>query len=213
MRARERCVSVRVGAQARVIYDENHFRAAIDEIKRHLEDTETSKLGHWAAARRYERVHKLALGLPATVLSIVLAWLVSSQTRTVLPAAGIGSELVRNIPVFISLVVSLLSGMTAFLNLSDLAIRHRTAAENLNALWRNCRNWETDFPDASFCEAAVKAVQGYRARLNDINGDAPQIPKWAWRATRRQREEGSVSYRGEQRRSPPGFIARLFSRK
>jgi len=31
-----------------VRYDENHFRAAVDEIKRHLEDTETSKLGHWA---------------------------------------------------------------------------------------------------------------------------------------------------------------------
>jgi hypothetical protein len=196
-----------------VKYDENHFRAAIEEIKRHLEDTETSKLGHWAAARRYERVHKLALGLPATVLSIVLAWLVSSQTRTVLPAEGIGSDLVHNIPVFISLVVSLLSGMTAFLNLSDLAIRHRTAAENLNALWRNCRNWETDFPDATLCEAAVKAVQGYRARLNDINGDAPQIPKWAWKATHRQREEGSVSYNGEQRETAPGITARLFGRQ
>lgn len=103
----------------------------------------------------------------------VLAWLVSSQTRNVLPAAGVSSELVHNIPVFVSLAVSLLSGMTAFLNLNDLAIRHRTAAENLNALWRNCRYCETDFPDASFCEAAVKAVQGYRARLNDINGDAP----------------------------------------
>lgn len=109
-----------------------------------------------------------------------------------------GGELIRNVPVFISLAASLLSGMTAFLNLGDLAIRHRTAAENLNALWRNCRNWETDFPDASFCEAAVKAVQGYRARLNGINCDAPQIPKWAWKATRKQREEGSVSYRNEQ---------------
>jgi hypothetical protein len=59
----------------------------------------------------------------------------------------------------------------------------------------------------------VKAVQGYRARLNDINGDAPQIPKWAWRATRRQREDGSVSYRGEWRGSAPGLIARLFGRK
>lgn len=115
-------------------------------------------------------------------------------------------------PVFISLVVSLLSGMTAFLNLSDLAVRHRTAAENLNALWRNCRNWETDFPDVSFCEAAVTAVQGYRARLNDINGDAPQIPKWAWKATQRQRDEGSVSYAGERRAPRAGFVARLLGR-
>lgn len=73
-------------------YDENRFRAVSDEIKRHLEDSETSKLGHWAAARRYERVHKLVLSLPVTVLSIVLAWLLSSQTRAVLSLTGVGGR-------------------------------------------------------------------------------------------------------------------------
>lgn len=175
-------------------HDEGHFEAATDEIRRHLEDTETSKLAHWAAAQRYERVHKLFLGLPATVLAILLAWLLSSQTKTALSNSSYFGGLLGSVPVFISLVVSILSGMTAFLNLNDLAIRHRTAAANLNALWRNCVNWKTDFPDSSFCEEAVKTVQGYRARLNEINSDAPQIPRWAWKSVQKQRDEGSVSY-------------------
>ena len=175
-------------------HDVEHFRAAIDEIERHRQDTETSKLGHWAAARVFEIVHKFALGLPATLLAILLAWFLSSQTKTILPSTGLGSELISNIPVFISLTVSILSGLTTFLNLNELATRHRTAAENLHALWRNCINWRTDFPDASSCDEAVKAARSYRERLNDINKDAPQIPKWAWKGAQRQRAAGSVSY-------------------
>lgn len=189
--------------------DDSHFDAVKEEIQRHLEDTELSKLGHWAAAQRYERVHKIWLGLPATVLSIVLAWIVSSPTRSALPDSGIFSELRRNVPVFISLVVSLLSGMTAFLNFSDLAIRHRNAAANLNALWRNCKNWRTDFPDSSFCEQAVKTVQGYRLRLNEINSDSPQIPRWAWKEAQRQRDDGSVAYGNEGRQERKGWWRRL----
>lgn len=175
-------------------HDDEHFRAAIAEIERHRQDTEISKLGHWVAAGVYEKVHKFALGLPATLLSILLAWILSSQTKAVFSDTAFSAELIHNVPVFISLMVSILSGMTAFLNLNDLATRHRTAAENLHALWRNCINWKTDFPDASSCDDAVKAAQSYRERLNDINKDAPQIPKWAWKGARRQRVAGSVSY-------------------
>ncbi|WP_162561434.1 SLATT domain-containing protein [Methylobacterium terrae] len=101
--------------------------------------------------------------------------------------------------MFLSLIVSLLSGLTAFLNLNETASRHRNAAESLHALWRDCKNWETDFPDASQCEAAVKRVQIYRQRLNEINRDAPQIPRWAWKSVENQRREGSVSYRLEKK--------------
>ena len=174
--------------------DDKQFEAVREEVQRHLEDTEVSKLGHWDAARIYERVHRYYLGLPATLLSILLAWLISSQTKTTLPTLGAGQALMVQIPVFLSLVVSLLSGLTAFLNLNETASRHRNAAENLNALWRDCRNWATDFPDASHCEAAVKRVQLYRQRLNEINRDAPQIPRWAWKSVQKQRKEGSVSY-------------------
>lgn len=176
--------------------DDKHFAAVTEEVQRHLEDTESSKLGHWYAARIYERFHKLYLGLPATLLSIMLAWLISSQAKAALPSGGAGYALLIQVPVFLSLVVSLLSGLTAFLNLNETAARHRNAAESLHSLWRDCKNWGTDFPDRSQCEAAVKRVQLYRQRLNEINRDAPQIPRWAWKSVQKQREEGSVSYQG-----------------
>ena len=174
-------------------FDESHFQIINEEVFRHLIDTETSSLSHWHAARIYHRVHRLYLGLPATLLSIGVAWLLSGQTQK---NAGL-PQLAIQIPVFLSLLVSLLSGLNAFLNLSDLSMRHRNAAENLHALWRDCKNWSTDFPDASNCERVAKTVQDYRHRLNDINRDAPQIPKWAWKSVDKQRAEGSVSYRND----------------
>ena len=177
-----------------VAYDEKHFEAVEREVLRHLEDTEASKLGHWHAARVFDRCHKIYLGLPATLLSIALAWLISSETKTTLPGFGAGQTTVLQLSVLLSLLVSLLSGLTAFLNLSETATRHRSAAESLHSLWRDCSNWRTDFPDASECKEAVKRVQLYRQRLNDINRDAPQIPKWAWKSVSKQRKEGSVSY-------------------
>ncbi len=174
--------------------DSDHFDLIREEINRHLIDTQSSKLGHWHAARIYERTHKFYLGLPATIFSIVLAWLISSQTQTALPDIGAKQTIIIQISVILSLIVSLLSGLTAFLNLNDSASRHRNAAESLHALWRECMNWNTDFPDSQQCADAMKRAQIYRQRLNDINRDAPQIPRWAWKSIKKQTDEGSVSY-------------------
>lgn len=180
-------------------FDETHFRIISEEVQRHLEDTEVSKLGHWYAAQIYDRIHRMYLGLPATLLSVGLAWLLSGETQKSISNTIFLNLLDLQAPIFLSLVISLLSGLIAFLNLSDLSMRHRSAAERLHALWRDCKNWSTDFPDATNCENAVRTVQGYRQRLNEINRDAPQIPKWAWKSVSKQRAEGSVSYRIDER--------------
>lgn len=175
-------------------HDESHFASVKQEVLRHLEDTETSKLAHWDAAAVYDRRHKLFIGLPATLLSLLLTWMLSSDVKAFFATEGMLKLVANNIPVVLSLVVSVLSGLGAFLNFQELASKHRTAAENLNALWRDCKNWDTDFPDADSCEKAVQTVQTYRRRLNEINRDAPQIPKWAWLGVKKQKEEGSTRY-------------------
>ena len=175
-------------------YDDTHFASVKEEVLRHLEDTETSKLAHWDAAAVYERRHKLFIGLPATLLSLLLTWMLSSDVKAFFATDGAFKAVANNIPVILSLVVSVLSGLGAFLNFQELASKHRATAENLNALWRDCKNWNTDFPDASSCEKAVQTVQAYRRRLNEINRDAPQIPKWAWLSVKKQRDEGSTRY-------------------
>jgi len=177
--------------------DQAHYDVVSDEMERHREDTETSKLAHWRSAAVYERRHKLFIGVPATVLSLFLTWMLSSDVKKLFSEPGILQGVVVNSPVILSLLVSLLSGLGAFLNFNELAVKHRSTAENLHGLWRDCKNWKTDFPDFSCCEKAVAAVQGYRKRLNDINRDAPQIPKWAWKSVSRQLAEGSTAYKND----------------
>ncbi|MEM9541878.1 MAG: SLATT domain-containing protein [Cyanobacteria bacterium P01_E01_bin.42] len=178
-------------------FDQNHFDKVLIEIQRHIEDTETSKLAHWHAADVYGRWHRWFIGLPATILATILTWLLSSDFQGLISNTSdsvVLRFLVAQLPVFIAFPVSLLSALGTFLNYNELAIKHRTAAENLHALWRNCKNWETDFPDQSMCEKAVQAVQQYRKRLNEINRDSPQIPKWAWKSVKKQQIEGSTTY-------------------
>lgn len=179
-------------------YDDTHFLSIKLEVKRHLEDAETSKLAHWEAARVYEYRHKFYVGLPALLLSLLLTWLLSSDTKALVSRQPELKEILGSVPVLLSLIVSVLSGLGAFLNFNELASKHRAAAENLNALFRDCKNWDTDFPDSSSCEKAMQTVQGYRNRLNEINRDAPQIPKWAWLSVQRQRDEGSTRYQSDE---------------
>ena len=182
-------------------FDEKHFEEVLLEVKRHLEDTEVSKLAHWNAAAVYERRHTVFIGLPATLLSVLLTWLLSAGFRQILANDSSIQILTKQVPVFLSLAVSILSGLGTFLNFRDLAIKHRNAAENLHSLWRDCKNWGTDFPDETTCEKAVQMVQQYRRRINDINRDAPQIPKWAWKSVSRQKEEGSTIYKTDSNQS------------
>ncbi len=176
--------------------DKEHFKIILKEVKRHLEDTETSKLAHWDAAATYEKRHKLYIGLPATILSILLTWLISTEFKQ----SGISENtgIVGYVSVLLGLIVSVLSGLGTFLNFNDLAIKHRTAAENYHSLWRDCKNWQTDFPDESKIGQSLQIVQQYRKRLNEINRDSPQIPKWAWKSVDKQRKEGSTRYKIDQ---------------
>jgi hypothetical protein len=90
-----------------------------------------------------------------------------------------------------------------FLGLKGLAAQHRNAALSYTEIWRCCKNWRTDFPDESTVREAVQAVRQYRDRLNSINRNSPQLPKWAWQSANRQRAEGSVSYAFDQQPNKP----------
>lgn len=174
--------------------DKEHFKIILLEIERHLEDTETSKLAHWYAAAVYSKRHMYFIGLPATILSILLTWLLSSDIQQLTSNSPNLKAVADHVPVFIGLIVSLLSGLGTFLNFNELSLKHRAVAENLHSLWRDCKNWKTDFPDESLCEKAVHTAQQYRKRLNEINRDAPQLPKWAWKNVQKQKDEGSTTY-------------------
>jgi hypothetical protein len=176
--------------------DDNHYEKVGIEIQRHLEDSEVSKLSHFAAAGIYEKRHRYLVGT-ATGCAIVLTWILTSPLDRIF-SPDLLYLLSDMIPVFLSLVVSILTALGTWLNFNDLAIRHRMAAQNYQALWRNCKNWETDFPDESTSKEAAQMVKQYRDRLSEINRNSPQIPHWAWKTVSKQREEGSTSYEIEE---------------
>jgi hypothetical protein len=188
-------VTIKLGAESfAMAYDNQHYTAAYEEIQRHLEDTEVSKLAHFYAAAQFEKRHKFFIGIPATAFAIILTWLLSSPLEKIFSPSIL--PLIRDVlPIILSLIVAMLSALGALLNFNDLAIKHRTAAEKYHALWRHCVNWKTDFPDESMVKEAVEMTKQHRERLNEINRDSPQIPRWAWKSVPKQKKEGSTSYK------------------
>ena len=174
--------------------NKRQYSEVSEEFSRHLEDTETSKLSHFHAAEKYENRHKLLIGMPATLFAILLTWLLTSPLDTIF-SSSIALFMKNILSIFLSLTVAILSALGALLNFNDLAIRHRTAAQKYHALWRKCKNWKTDFPDYSKATVAAQTAKQYRERLNEINHDSPQIPKWAWKSVKVQKEKGSTSYK------------------
>lgn len=171
------------------IFDEDYYEIINSEVERHLEDAEVSKLAHFYAARIYEKRNKYYLGLPATLSAVVLSWLVSQNSTD-----EDTKEIMATIKLGLGLLVAILSGLVTFLNLNEVASKHRAAAQKYHQLWRKCKNWRTDFPDDTTNEKAKETVQKYRESLKEINNDSPQIPKWAWKNTQKQQDEGSTKY-------------------
>ena len=162
------------------------------EVDRHLEDAETSKLSHFFAAARYEKLHKFYIGLPTTVAALLLSWLVAQKD---LPQEN--SQLIFGLKIILSLIVAISSGVSTFLNYNELASQHRKAALKYQDVWRKCKNWQTDFPDDTDLINAKTSVQVYRSEMTSINQESPQIPKWAWKSVDKQKKEGSTSYDNE----------------
>ena len=162
-----------------------------NEVNRHLEDAETSKLSHFYAAAKYENLHKFWIGLPTTVAALLLSWLVAQGEGDITSEY---SKVIFGLKICLSLIVAISSGVSTFLNFNELASQHRKAALNYQEVWRNCKNWETDFPDDTDIVNAKILVQTYRNRMTAINQESPQIPKWAWKSVDKQIKEGSTTY-------------------
>lgn len=173
--------------------DNSLYREIIKvEVQRHLQDAEVSKLSHFDAAARYERLHKFYIGLPTTVAALLLSWLVAQRD---LPEENL--QILFGIKISLSLVVAVSTGVSTFLNYNELAAQHRKAALKYQEVWRNCKNWETDFPDDTDLMNAKTTVQNYRNEMTSINQESPQIPKWAWKSVSKQIKEGSTKYNNE----------------
>jgi hypothetical protein len=173
--------------------EDQQFREIELEAGRHLEDSEVSKLAHFDAAAVLNRRHRCWIGIPATLSAIILTWLLTSPFKELTDPQN-AQFLGKGLPIMLGLITSILTGLSNLLNLNEEAAKHREAAHKYQWVWRKCKNWKTEYPDATFLQHARTAVIKVRDRLNEIGAESPQIPKWAWKSVSRQRAAGVVAY-------------------
>lgn len=157
---------------------ENLYTYVGNEINHHMMDSDERKILHSYAALRYERKHKMIVG-SSTALAITLTWLLTSPLENIIDP-GLAKKIIDTVPMILALAVSLLSGLGAWLNYSDLSNKHRVASDNYHALWLKCCHWNTDFPDVEFAKDAARAAQIYRERIIEITCASPPIPSTVW---------------------------------
>lgn len=155
------------------ISSEEHYVLLNNEIMEYHKESEISKIAHSYAAETYEKWNKFILGLPVTIAAAILSVLINREN----PAGS--NIIIETLKLGLSIVVPALSATITFLNLNDIVLSHRTAAQRYNELWRKCKGWVADFPDDSNNIKAKETVRKYREELIYINKDSPQIPSWA----------------------------------
>ena len=174
-------------------YDDKHFELASKEIERHLEDSRINRIAHYELADAYEaKNHRLNV-VHGISIGIIITWLLSSQFKESLPEhyqTFFGEVL----PIILSMVVAVLSSLGPLLKYGEKAIKNKSAAQKYHALWRNCLNWETDYPDKSMVKEAVQAARNYRELINEINRESPSIPDWAWDKVEKVEKKGGTEY-------------------
>lgn len=169
--------------------NETHFQLISTEIERHLEDAEISKLAHYNAAGRLDKVHRYYLGLPVTVAALLLSCLVT--LKEVSPEYATPVYVLK---LILGVVVTVSTGVGTFLSFNEIASKHRLAAHRYQSVYRRCKNWLTDFPDERDIAKAQKTARIYREELTEINKESPQIPKWAYNKVDDQQRSGLTSY-------------------
>lgn len=172
----------------------SHFEYIASEYEKHLEDAETSKLGHFNAAGTFEKRYKI-LAITTALTGVILVWLLTSPFDDFLNPQ-LTKFLSEGLPIFFGLLSTAFTTLNYFFDFSNLAEKHRIAAHKYQSIWRQCQNWNTDFPTEEFVLDAQDRVSKIRDRLTEINSESPQIPRWAWKSVDKQKSEGSTTYDG-----------------
>lgn len=143
----------------------------LDELERHLEDCEQSKMRHFDFSDICSLKMKRLSVINNVVMGLILAWVLSTQFKAVIPESF---WLYEAFPIFIALLLAGLNAFEAKAGYDRDYDEHLWAAKKYHSLWRECKNWESDFSDAT-SEDFHAFVVGIRNRLNSINCDSPHI--------------------------------------
>ncbi len=143
----------------------------LDELMRHIEDCEQSKMRHFDYADICEKRKRTLSIINFIALGLVLAWVLSTQFKSIIPNSY---WLYEVFPVTIALLLAGLNAFEAKAGFDRIYEVHLTAANKYHKLWRDCINWESDFNDPENTEFGGY-VKNIRDRLDQINSDSPHL--------------------------------------
>jgi hypothetical protein len=154
----------------------------IREAKRIEETSLYSSKGHFYAAEISSKIH-LWVGGAITILSAVATAFIFSDSH----ALGVG---------VLALVVTVLSGITTFLNPIEKANSYLTAGNNYDALCGKARVFWTI---ECWRENATEQILTEKLRdLSDekhkLNQSCPQVPPWAYKVAKQRILAGEAQY-------------------
>lgn len=159
--------------------------AILIEAKNVEEDSRFSARGHFEAASSWDKRH-LWIGVPATVLAAIAG-----------VSAFVEYEIVSGV---IALSVAALTALFTFLNPSDRAARHLSAANAYNALRNDARMfYQIEFRQDTPIDDLSESLKSLNERRNRLNSESAQIPRWAYDRGKKGILAGEADYTGDSK--------------
>jgi hypothetical protein len=177
---------------------------ALDEIIREAKRLEESTLfsmkGHHVAANGWSNRH-LWLGMPTVIISALVGAATFSQYAKDYPALGLIAGL-------LSIIVTVLSGITTFLNPNEKENAHLNAAHGFDKINNDARLfWSVDCWQEASDAVLTSQLKELVDRKNELNSSSPQIPDWAYQKAKAGIEAGEADFKVDktdnQLSSPP----------
>jgi hypothetical protein len=165
---------------------------ALDEIIREAKRLEESTLfsmkGHHVAANGWSNRH-LWLGMPTVIISALVGAATFSQYAKDYPAFSVTAGL-------LSIVVTVLSGITTFLNPNEKENAHLNAAHGFDKINNDARLfWSVDCWQEASDAVLTSQLKELVDRKNELNSSSPQIPDWAYQKAKAGIEAGEADFK------------------
>lgn len=168
----------------------------IREAKRLEESTLFSMKGHHVAANGWSNRH-LWLGMPTVIISALVGAATFSQYAKDYPALGVIAGL-------LSIIVTVLSGITTFLNPNEKENAHLNAAHGFDEINNDARLfWSVDCWQEASDAVLTSQLKELVDRKNELNSSSPQIPDWAYQKAKAGIEAGEADFKVDKPDNQP----------
>lgn len=141
-----------------------------------------SQFAHYQAERYYKKCHYF-FGVPAIIFSAI------AGSAVLIKDVYINADLYDFVIGFSGFFSSMLIGIQTFINCSELAEKHLSAAVKCGALRRSIEELLVMMQDGRLSEGCEREINMIRTQVNDLASNSPNVSKKIWKAAKRVMDE------------------------